>query len=66
VDGPAEVVVRPGDSLWSIAAAGLGPLASDEEIAVSWPRWYSRNAPAIGPDPGLLLPGQVLRAPEPP
>jgi hypothetical protein len=62
---PAEVVVRTGDSLWSIAAARLGPLASDAEIAGSWPRWYARNAPVIGPDPGLLRPGQVLSAPEP-
>jgi nucleoid-associated protein YgaU len=65
-DRSAEVVVRPGDSLWSIAAARLGPFASDAEIADNWPRWYDRNAGVIGPDPGLLRPGQVLSAPEPP
>ena len=32
-DTPAEVVVRRGDSLWSIAARHLGPDASDAEIA---------------------------------
>ncbi len=65
-DLSAEVVVRPGDSLWSIAAERLGPFASDAEIAESWPRWHARNAPVIGPDPGLLRPGQILSAPEPP
>ncbi|MBJ2120990.1 LysM peptidoglycan-binding domain-containing protein [Arthrobacter sp. MSA 4-2] len=62
----AGVVVRGGDSLWSIAAARLGPLASDAEIAASWPRWYARNASMIGPDPNLLTPGQTLAAPDPP
>ncbi|RJU02931.1 LysM domain-containing protein [Arthrobacter frigidicola] len=61
-----RVVVRSGDSLWSIAAARLGPLASDAEIAASWPRWYARNASLIGPDPDLLTPGQTLAAPDPP
>ncbi|MFM9429683.1 hypothetical protein [Arthrobacter sp. MP_2.3] len=33
--GPAsEVTVRPGDSLWSLSAARLGPFASDVDIAV--------------------------------
>ncbi|WP_294565719.1 LysM peptidoglycan-binding domain-containing protein [uncultured Arthrobacter sp.] len=62
----ARVVVRRGDSLWSIAAARLGPLASDADIAASWPRWYARNASLIGPDPDLLTPGQTLAAPDPP
>jgi nucleoid-associated protein YgaU len=62
----AAVVVRTGDSLWSIAAARLGPLASDAQIAASWPRWYARNASMIGPDPDLLTPGQTLAAPDPP
>ena len=34
----AEVTVRPGDSLWSLSAARLGPYASDVEIALDWPR----------------------------
>ncbi len=62
----AGVVVRSGDSLWSIAAARLGPLASDAQIAASWPRWYAKNASMIGPDPDLLTPGQRLAAPDPP
>lgn len=57
-----HVVVR-GDSLWSIAAAHLGPGAGDDEVAAEWPRWYAVNRDLIGPDPDLILPGQVLTAP---
>ncbi len=60
----AEVVVRRGDTLWSIAARQLGPDASEAEIAAAWPRWFSANRHVVGSDPDLLLPGQVLRAPE--
>ncbi|GAB2653608.1 LysM peptidoglycan-binding domain-containing protein [Kribbella swartbergensis] len=60
---PARVVVKPGDTLWSIAAAELGPNATAEDIAVRWPAWYAANRQSIGPDPDLILPGQVLRTP---
>jgi hypothetical protein len=59
----ARVVVRPGDSLWSIAATELGPNATAEAIAARWPAWYAANRQLIGPDPDLILPGQVLRTP---
>ena len=59
----AEVTVRSGDSLWSLCAAELGPLASDVDIALAWPRLYQANRDVIGADPGLLFPGQVLRMP---
>ncbi len=58
-----QVTVRAGDSLWSICAAQLGPLASDVDIALAWPRLYDANRILIGSDPGLLLPGQVLQLP---
>ena len=58
-----EVVVHRGDSLWLLAARHLGEGATDAEIAAEWPRWYAANRQVIGPDPDLLLPGQVLRAP---
>jgi nucleoid-associated protein YgaU len=58
-----EVVVRPGDTLWSIAAAYLGPGASREQIAASWPRWYAANRHLIGADPGVIQPGERLRPP---
>ena len=61
--GGAEVTVRAGDSLWSLAASRLGPLASDVDIAVEWPRLYQANRSVIGDSPDLLHPGQVLRLP---
>lgn len=57
------VVVRPGDTLWGIAAERLGPAARDCDIAAEWPRWYAANRAEIGPDPDLLMPGQRLRRP---
>jgi hypothetical protein len=60
-----EVTVRSGDSLWSIAAAALGPLASDADIAREWPRLYAGNRDAIGANPHFLRPGQVLVLPPP-
>lgn len=59
-----EVVVRRGDTLWSIAARHLGPLPGDAEIAAAWPAWHETNRDVIGRDPDLLLPGQVLQAPQ--
>lgn len=61
--GEREVTVRGGDSLWDICASELGPLVSDVDIALAWPQLYQHNRDVIGPDPGLLRPGQVLRVP---
>jgi nucleoid-associated protein YgaU len=58
-----EVVVRRGDTLWSIAARSLGPAATADEIAREWPRWHEANRHAIGDDPDLIQPGQVLHPP---
>jgi hypothetical protein len=58
-----SVLVRPGDSLWLIAARRLGPDASEAAIAQAWPRWYAANAQAIGTDPSLIRPGEVLAPP---
>lgn len=63
VHGASQVVVRSGDSLWSIAAASLGPYASDIDVAMAWPAWYKTNRTVIGADPNFILPGQVLAAP---
>ena len=57
------VVVRPGDSLWSIAAAHLPPGARNLQIAAAWPHWYAANAALIGNDPDLVLPGWQLTIP---
>ena len=61
----SEVVVHRGDTLWGIVHRHLGHDASDAEVAATWPHWYAANRDVIGPDPDALLPGQVLRAPEP-
>ena len=58
-----DVVVRRGDTLWSIAARFLGPEATAEEIAREWPRWHAANRHALGDDPDLIQPGQVLHPP---
>ena len=60
---PAEVTVRPGDSLWSLSSARLGPFASDIDVALDWPLIYQANRDIIGGDPNLLRPGQVLQLP---
>jgi len=57
------VVVASGDTLWGIAARHLGGDPTDAAIAAAWPAWYDANAATIGADPGLILPGQVLRVP---
>lgn len=62
-DVSERVVVRSGDTLWSIAARHLGPEAAPEDVAAEWPRWHAANRDVIGPDPDLIRPGQVLVAP---
>ncbi len=59
----ATVVVRRGDTLWHLARRHLPAGATDAQIARAWPLWYAANRAVIGPDPGLLLPGQRLRVP---
>ncbi|MGR7023766.1 hypothetical protein [Geodermatophilus sp. URMC 62] len=64
---PGDHVVLRGECLWSIAEAdlrartGLDP--RDRDVAAAVARWWAANADVIGPDPDLLLPGQVLRPP---
>jgi nucleoid-associated protein YgaU len=66
----ADHVVVRGDCLWDIAAArgrdqtGLAP--TNREIADAVAAWWGANRDVIGPDPDLLIPGQVLRPPDPP
>ena len=51
-----EVRVAPGDTLWDIAARRLG-------AGASWPAVYALNRDVIGPDPGVITPGQRLALP---
>jgi len=57
VGQPASYAVAPGDTLSGIAAA-LG-------VRGGWQALYAANRRLIGPDPGLIRPGAVLRMPPP-
>lgn len=57
------VQVRPGDSLWSIAAGLLPAGASDAAVHLAWRRIAAANAEVLGPDPDLIFPGTALRVP---
>ena len=61
---PREVVVRPGDSLWSIAEGLLGAGADDAHVAAAWHRLHHANRSRVG-DPDLIRPGQHLVVPGP-
>jgi nucleoid-associated protein YgaU len=60
------VTVRPGDSLWRIAAAHLDRTPTAARVAAAWPQWFAANRDVIGADPDLLVPGEVLHAPHTP
>lgn len=56
---PHGVTVRPGDTLWAIAAR-RGAIDLPEAVRA----WHQANRAVIGPDPDLILPGQYLRQPQ--
>ncbi|MPQ99813.1 hypothetical protein GB931_18195 [Modestobacter sp. I12A-02628] len=62
----AHVVLR-GDCLWDVAEHWLtqrdGTPPTDGQVAEAVQRWWAANAAVIGPDPDVLLPGQVLTPP---
>jgi hypothetical protein len=56
-----SVLVKPGDSLWSIARSALPAGASDTEIDRKLVEIWNRNAHRIGTnDPNLIFSGQRL------
>lgn len=61
-----RVVVRPGDSLWSLSE-GLLSRGSDDvsgrDLEAAWRQLYAANRRRIGADPDLVLPGTLLRVP---
>jgi len=61
---PTGYEVRPGDTLWDIAAAHLPEGASAADIAAAWPEWYRANQAAIGADADLIFPGTTLHPPD--
>lgn len=60
----ADIRVRPGDSLWRLAAERLPHDASDATIAHTWHRLYAANSDVVGTDPDHIEPGQRLAPPE--
>lgn len=62
---PSSVTVRTGDTLWALAADHLPRDASAQRIAGSVASWHAANRQVIGPDPDLIMPGQVLTPPIP-
>jgi hypothetical protein len=62
--GAKTVLVHPGDSLWSIAAAIVGPSASGEEIHAKLVDIWNMNVKRIKTgDPNLIFPGTRLMLP---
>jgi hypothetical protein len=61
--GPRTVVVRAGDSLWSLAASRLPSSAPEAAVDAAWRRLYEHNRTTVGPDPDLIHPGDRLRLP---
>ena len=57
------VEVRPGDTLWGIAARSLPGDASAADVARATQRWHHANRAVIGDDPDLITPAQVLNPP---
>jgi LysM repeat protein len=57
------IVVRPGDSLWSISEQFLGPDATPQRIADATERIHALNRGRIGADPDLIFVGQELSLP---
>jgi hypothetical protein len=53
-------VVRPGDSLWSIARAHPAPGA---DVETRWRAIWRHNRDVVGDEPDLIHPGQALRLP---
>ena len=63
-DGSAPaMVVRPGDSLWSISEQRLGPDATPQRVARGAQRIHALNRGRIGADPDLIFAGQELSLP---
>jgi LysM repeat protein len=63
-DHPGDIViVKPGDTLWGIAATWLGANPSAAAIVDAVAHLYATNQAVIGPDPNLILPGQRLALP---
>jgi nucleoid-associated protein YgaU/DNA-binding SARP family transcriptional activator len=68
---PGEVMVKSGDSMWSVAehqlASDLGRTPSDTEVATYWRSLIDANRTRIrSGDPDLIYPGETLAVPPTP
>lgn len=61
--GIAVRVVRPGESLWSIADDLLGGRAAPARVDQGWRDLYRANRDRVGDDPDLVRPGTRLLVP---
>jgi hypothetical protein len=62
--GSSPMVVRPGDSLWSIARHACGPKATPTEVQKMLDLIWRANKPRIGTnDPNVIFAGQRLMVP---
>jgi len=59
---PGRIVVRPGDTLWDLAAAELPSTADDAAITAAWHELYDANRDVLS-DPDLIYPGTRLDRP---
>jgi Tol biopolymer transport system component len=57
------VIVKPGDSLWSLSEERLGPEASPQQVYDYTTQLYTLNRKRIGSDPNLIFPQQKLVLP---
>jgi len=57
------VIVKPGDSLWSISEQRLGPEATPQRVYDHTYQMYALNRERIGADPDLIFAGQRLSLP---
>lgn len=60
---PRAVEVKPGDTLWAIAARSLPDDAGDAQIAAATRAWHAANRRVIGADPHRIFPAQRLVPP---
>jgi nucleoid-associated protein YgaU len=60
VGAGGRYVVRPGDSLWSIAQAHP---TDGVDVELRWRAIWAANRDLVGADPDLIHPGQALRLP---
>ncbi len=73
VDGASDAavlhnwIVQPGDHLWGIAAATVaerGGAVDHMTVTRYWLKLIEFNSDAVGDDPDLIYPGQVIRLPD--